>query len=75
MSFLSSLKDESFNKQLKIANVKTGDLQLKLYEMGIMPGQNVVVTRKAPFGGPFAIKVGTQVIMLRKEEAELIEIE
>jgi ferrous iron transport protein A len=63
------------HKPLKIKSIQEGELKLKLYEMGLLPTQEIVITGKAPFGDPISIRLGDHTLMLRKEEAQLIEIE
>lgn len=46
----------------------------KLMAMGIMPGSNIQMIRKAPFGGGCYIKVDNLLIALRKNEAGSIVI-
>ena len=43
--------------------------------MGIMPGIDIRMIKKAPFGGPIHIKINNYYITLRKEDALLINIE
>lgn len=44
----------------------------KLMAMGILPGSDVQLIRKAPFGGGWYIKADNMTIALRREEAESI---
>ncbi len=43
--------------------------------MGIMEGKQLKVLFRAPFGDPIAVDVGGYILSLRKDEAELIEVE
>lgn len=58
-----------------ITKLKSSDLKLKLIEMGFYKGNIVEFLFKAPFGDPIALSVNGYVISLRKEEAELVEVE
>jgi ferrous iron transport protein A len=49
-------------------------LSLKLLEMGVLPGTEVVVSQIAPLGDPIAIKLADYLLALRKDEAETILI-
>jgi ferrous iron transport protein A len=71
--------------QTKLSKLKTGILaevltiekspiSAKLVEMGLFKGQCVEVLFKAPMGDPIAISVGSYVLSLRLNEAELIEV-
>lgn len=58
-----------------IAGFSSEDLELKLMEMGCLPGEIVVVEQVAPLGGPMNIRVAGYMLSLRKDEAEKIVIE
>ncbi|MFM7104620.1 MAG: ferrous iron transport protein A [Flavobacteriales bacterium] len=47
----------------------------RLSEMGVLPGEQVMILHKAPLSGPIAIKIGNQMLALRREEARLITVE
>jgi len=53
----------------------TGALRRRIMEMGIVPGSVINVVRYAPLGDPLEIKLKGCFISLRKEEAELVEVE
>ena len=67
-----NLKENECGKVLSIDNDKSA--KLRLAEMGIMPGIDIRMIKKAPFGGPVNIKINNYYITLRKEDAILIEI-
>ena len=71
---------------MKLSDLKTGaigviagfnseDLELKLMEMGCLPGEIIVVEQVAPMGGPMNIRVSGYMLSLRKDEADKILIE
>lgn len=47
---------------------------LKLYEMGCIPGEKIILHHKAPFGGPLNIEVAGYHLCLRKNEASKIKV-
>ncbi len=47
----------------------------RIMEMGFVPGKEVTLIRKAPFGGPVELQVVGSYIVLRASEADLIEID
>ncbi len=57
-----------------IKNLKDQDLSLKLLEMGCVPGSEVEVSQRAPFGGPICIYIHETSLSMRLEEAVLIEV-
>jgi len=44
-------------------------------EMGCLPGEEIVVWKKAPFGDPIYVLVAGYSLSLRKDEAEGIQVE
>ena len=62
--------------QLATVTKVNGDvLALKLFEMGVLPGEEVELENIAPFGDPIAIRVGESKLCLRLEDATHVEIE
>ncbi|MEQ9468865.1 MAG: FeoA family protein [Ekhidna sp.] len=57
-----------------ISHIEESDLKDRLYEMGIYPDQTIEVLRKAPLGDPLLVQIEGQLIMLRRNEADLIAI-
>ena len=51
-----------------------GHLRLRILEMGILPGVEVKLVKKAPLGDPLDIFVRGYELSLRKEEAKLIKV-
>ncbi len=48
------------------------DSKLRLAEMGVMPGVDIRMIKKSPFGGPVQVKINNYYLTLRKEDAILI---
>ena len=48
------------------------DSKLRLAEMGVMPGIDIRMIKKSPFGGPVQVKINNYYLTLRKEDALLI---
>lgn len=56
-----------------VVNPTQKDLARRLEAMGIAPNKTVKVLRKAWFGGPLHIRIGsTTEVAIRKREAELV---
>lgn len=51
------------------------ELQSRLYALGIFPGTEIDVLRRAPMGDPLQIKTGNSMVSIRQHEAQAIEIE
>ena len=58
-----------------IKGFETSDLELKLMEMGCIPGETVVVEKIAPLGDPISIRIAGYSLSLRKNEANQILLE
>lgn len=55
-----------------IIEFQSNELELKLMEMGCIPGEEVVVEQIAPLGDPISIRVAGYSLSLRKNEANQI---
>ena len=71
---------------MKLSELKTGqkgtisgfqsqELELKLMEMGCLPGEQIIVEQVAPLGDPISIRVAGYSLSLRKDEANQILLE
>lgn len=58
-----------------ILSLGSSALSLKLMEMGCLPGEKIEVRYKAPLGGPIAVNVFGYILGLRKDEANLVQVE
>ena len=58
-----------------IVEFESPELQIKLMEMGCIPGEEVIVEQKAPLGDPISIRVSGYALSLRLNEASQILIE
>lgn len=50
-------------------------IPLKLLEMGCLPGNEVELLQKAPFGDPLYLNINGSYLAIRQETASIIEIE
>lgn len=71
-SSLSNIKNGEF---VIVSNILESSLKVKLLEMGLVVGKKLEVLYRAPFGGPIAIDLEGYVLSLRKDEAQMIEVE
>jgi ferrous iron transport protein A len=69
---LSKLKSKIVAKILLVENER---LNIKLVELGIMPGVQLSVQNKAPFRGPLSILVNGTKVIIRSTEADFILVE
>ena len=52
-----------------------GAIRRRLFDMGITPGADIYLRKKAPFGDPIEITIRSYELTLRKAEAECILME
>lgn len=60
--------------QIKIVEGE-GRVRRRLFDMGVTPGANVTLIRKAPLGDPIEVNLRNYELTLRKSEAELVVME
>jgi len=57
----------------EIASIQADtDLSHRLMALGLRPGSTLQVLRKASFGGPMHVRVGTTEVIMRLNEAKRI---
>jgi ferrous iron transport protein A len=59
----------------KILDFDIDVIPLKLLEMGCLPGNDVELLQKAPFGDPLYLNINGSHLAIRIETAKLINIE
>ena len=52
-----------------------GRVRRRLFDMGLTPGAEVSLRKKAPLGDPIAITLRGYELSLRKDEAQNVEVE
>ena len=52
-----------------------GKLRRRLFDMGVTPGAEVLLRKKAPLGDPLEVTIRGYELTLRKTEAELVTLE
>ncbi len=72
-----TLKDLNVGELATITGYSSEDIPAKFYEMGFIPGTDIEVKNKAPFGGPICISImsNKSLLALRRVEASQILIE
>ena len=69
---MKNLSELKLGTKAVIDSFSDKELELKLMEMGCLPGEKIHVERKAPLGDPIAISISGYVLSMRKAEAETI---
>lgn len=73
---ISSLKDLKPGNKCRVVKINSqGDVKKRLLDMGITPGSLIELERIAPLGDPIDIKIRGYHLSIRKDEAEMIEVE
>jgi len=73
---MKTLKDVKVGGRVKVVKVHgEGALRRRIMDMGITKGVEISVRKVAPLGDPLEITVRGYELSLRKEDAELIEVE
>ncbi len=52
-----------------------GKLRRRLFDMGVTPGAEVLLRKKAPLGDPIEVTIRGYELTLRKSEADLVTME
>jgi ferrous iron transport protein A len=55
-----------------ITEFESSELELKLMEMGCLPGEETTVEQIAPLGDPISVRIAGYSLSLRKNEANQI---
>ncbi|WP_242929505.1 FeoA family protein [Pontibacter vulgaris] len=67
-----SVRDLKLGERGVICCLQDAEMALKLLEMGCIPGTEVKLNSRAPFGDPITIIVNDYTLSLRLDEAETI---
>jgi ferrous iron transport protein A len=52
-----------------------GPMKRRLMDMGVLPGEEILVQKVAPLGDPIEVQIRSYSLSLRKKEAEGIAVE
>ena len=69
------LSEVSIGKQVIISSFENDGIFLNLMEMGLVPGETVVIEQIAPLGDPISLSVAGYQLSLRINEAAMIWVE
>lgn len=59
----------------RILSIGSEAVAFSLMALGVMPGDEFLLTDRAPLGGPLALEVNKGKIALRRDDAQGIEVE
>jgi ferrous iron transport protein A len=69
-----NLTELKFGQKAIIERVTDDDLSLKLFEMGLLPGETIMLENVAPFGDPIAVLLSESKICIRLQDAASVQI-
>ena len=70
------LSDFAVGESGRIVKVNgDGAVRRRLFDMGVTPGANVMLRKKAPLGDPIEVNLRGYELTLRKGEAACVEVE
>ncbi|MGC6470641.1 MAG: FeoA family protein [Flavobacteriales bacterium] len=69
---MKNLNNLDLGKEAVIDSFSDKDLALKLMEMGCLPGEKILIERKAPLGDPITISISGHLLSMRKSEAQTV---
>lgn len=62
-------------QKLKVVKIEGRGSERRLFEMGIMPGAELLLLARHPFQGPLVIKVGNADVALGRSIADKVKVE
>ena len=73
---MKTLREVKIGESAKVSRITgTGPIKRRIMDMGIIRGTDIFVRKAAPLGDPIEITVRGYELSLRKEDAEMIEVE
>ena len=75
-SFMKTLKDVAIGETAKVIKIHgEGKVKRRIMDMGITKGTEIYVRKVAPLGDPVEITVRGYELSLRKNDADILEVE
>lgn len=73
---MKTLKDAKIGQTVKVTKLTgEGAIKRRIMDMGITKGVTITIRRVAPLGDPIEVTVRGYELSLRKEDAQMIEVE
>lgn len=73
---MKTLKDIRIGKTVKVVKVEgEGAIKRRIMDMGVTKGTEIYVRKVAPLGDPIEVKLRGYELTLRKQDAEMIQVE
>ena len=73
---MQTLKDVKIGKKVKVLKLHgEGAVKRRIMDMGLTKGVEIYVRKVAPLGDPIELNLRGYELSLRKEDAEMVEVE
>ncbi|MBR4282469.1 MAG: FeoA domain-containing protein [Clostridia bacterium] len=73
---MQTLKDIKIGKKVKVVKLHgEGAVKRRIMDMGLTKGVEVYIRKVAPLGDPIELNLRGYELSLRKEDAEMVEVE
>ena len=73
---MRTLKEANIGETVKVVKLHgEGAVKKRIMDMGVTKGVEIFVRKVAPLGDPIEVTVRNYELSLRKEDAEMIEVE
>ena len=73
---MKTLRDTKIGETVKVVKLHgEGAVKKRIMDMGVTKGVEIFVRKVAPLGDPIEVTVRNYELSLRKEDAEMIEVE
>ncbi|MDO5331003.1 MAG: ferrous iron transport protein A [Bacillota bacterium] len=71
-----TLNEVAIGSSVKVSKVNgEGKLRRRLFDMGVTPGAEIYLRKKAPLGDPLEVTLRGYELTLRLAEAQFVEVE
>ncbi len=73
---MQTLRDAAVGSRVKVTRIiGSGAIKRRIMDMGITKGAEIYIRKVAPLGDPVEVTVRGYELSLRKEDAQLVEVE
>ncbi|MCC8138884.1 MAG: ferrous iron transport protein A [Lachnospiraceae bacterium] len=73
---MQTLREAKVGSTVKVAKISgSGPIKRRIMDMGITKGAEIYIRKVAPLGDPVEVTVRGYELSLRKEDAQMVEVE
>ncbi len=70
-----TIQELQIGQKATILEISNPEWENTLMELGFMPGRDLEILFKAPFGGPLAVQIGETLLSMRRNEASAVLVQ